>query len=850
MSQDYLPDCPPYLKADEYQYVIQRSNHDCALLEECRRAGRIGQSSRCSHLLNHDHIQPRELGGDDGFTNIRLLCESPNKGRPLEPCEYWAKANFWDQQIRETGLREIQRMAGYDVVANEAAIRTALQDYRNQLLQTVTLLPGATGIGKAVLTQGVFFAINKVVGLGRPRVRHVLWLTVDTTLRDSTEGDLRDDLAEHDICDDRPQVRRLEAYDDFLKGDLNFDICVACPHSLWKVRNGDDVRHSDDEIRDAVRHFDTIVFDEVDWATEQVQSISEHASHALKFSLTASPPISDPKFVQRCVLLSNDAIADYGRAVDFDGCLKLIHQTNVLRANHEGFDYLSAGVLGTAEKTKADPDFPVYLASILEAVKRLDGLETSMRIAIPDNYYSPHLIVRFPRIADIDAAYKTLPGCLGELGLENPGWNVTAIFDGHMRKLKLSRDEANLSARNGKKWIHPFMRSKNNKGRADKTCKRILLMCNIGLRGINNWPILDVLDLTGNTSMAEILQFLGRGIRLPNHLQSLHGSLEKELKQYITLRYCIPATANIEDKQAAIEEGRNFILNMRQQIADRQFRTWVEIAEGKVAADAPPSHVSPSNPPLTPTDRLRLMHRLGLAQGQPIEGGLIDFVCGGGVSNGHQPPSPAKVERERNYVQQLISNPTFLRRELFGDDHETHVENVMKKLKPQEEYTKEELLAFIKENPTFKPKLAIYQERIESGDRIVIDLISHTLREEQKRLYREPGRTYTLQGEGGVLRKIGVEFGYMLLGQGAIDAEAHQRGEVFKAINTAASQLFGITDARNNGSMDQHAYHVAIQGRFYGDIVSKARLHLMKQGFMPGLSALAKYYEQVSSEPE
>jgi hypothetical protein len=849
MSQDFLPDCPPYLNAAEYQYVIQRSNHDCALLEECRRTGRIGQASRCSHLLNFDHIQPRELGGDDGFTNIRLLCESPNKGRPVEPSEYWSKPNFWDRPIKETGLREIQRMAGYDAVMLDPLVHRAVQNYRNSLLQRITLLPGATGIGKAVLTQGVFFAINKVVGLGRPRVRHVLWLTVDRTLRDSTVAELENDLFDYEIINDHPQVRKLAGYEDFLKGSLEFDVCVACPHSLWEVKEGESLRRGPNEIRDALRGFDAIVFDEVDWANDQVQTISQLARHALKFSLTASPPISDAEFVQRCVLISNDAIADYENAVKFDGCLKIISQTEVLRsvANHEGFNYLNAGVLG-AQNAKASPDFPVYLAAILHAVKELDSLETSMRRARPDDYYSPHLIVRLPGIVDIEAAYKTLPGCLEGLGFKNPGWNVTAVFQGHRRRLKdLKHDEETLAARNGKKWIHPFMRAKNNRGRADKTSKRILLMCNIGLRGINNWPILYVLDLTGAASMAEDIQFWGRGTRLPDHLRSLHDPTRPDLAQYITVRYCIAETAGFGDKQRQIEEVRDFILNMRQQIIDRQFVTWVDIAEGKAVAGVPPVHVSPGPGPLTLPDRLRLQNQLGfaLSQGRALDDGDLDRMVCWPVDGNGQPPSPARVERDKAYIRQLIDNPTFGRGELFGDDEKAHVETVMVKLKPQAVYAPEQLLAFIKEHPDFEASRSIFQERIEDGDDPVIMLISQLLREQQTRLFREPGRTYTLQGSGGVLRTVAGEFCHMLIKQGVLDPK--NEGEVYKAVNIAASGLFGIKDASNNGGMDQHAYHVAILGRFRRAIERRAQRCLLRKGLLPGLSGLVNYYERSAS---
>ena len=78
---------------------------------------------------------------------------------------------------------------------------------------------------------------------------------------------------------------------------------MSCAQTLWKVGE-DDPRRNGDELREALQHFDTIVFDEVDFASEQVQHIVDHATNALKFSLTASPPIMntiDRRMRDRCM---------------------------------------------------------------------------------------------------------------------------------------------------------------------------------------------------------------------------------------------------------------------------------------------------------------------------------------------------------------------------------------------------------------------------------------------------------------------------------------------------------------------------------------------------------------------
>jgi hypothetical protein len=289
-----IPDKPASLSDGEWDYVLARDNHQCALVEQCRAAGRLGQTDYCSQRLHVDHEQPRALGGDDSWMNQRLLCESKNCGRPVEPADHWARLNFWDHPIADEKLRQIQRLAGYEAVL-DPEVSPALTEHRNALLQRITLLPGATGIGKAMLMLSVLFAINRVVneyGSGRPRVSRVLWLATDTTLRDAAVIELTQDAYTLGVITHRePSVAAFDSYNDFQSGPGGHEIVVSCPHILWKVETDAGMRRSEYEVRKALKWFDTIVFDEGDWAHSQVRRLALIASHALKFALTASPPI-------------------------------------------------------------------------------------------------------------------------------------------------------------------------------------------------------------------------------------------------------------------------------------------------------------------------------------------------------------------------------------------------------------------------------------------------------------------------------------------------------------------------------------------------------------------------------
>ena len=59
-------------------------------------------------------------------------------------------------------------------------------------------------------------------------------------------------------------------------------------------------------------------------------------------------------------------------------------------------------------------------------------------------------------------------------------------------------------------------------------------MCNIGVRGINNWPILFIIDNTDIVSLQSLIQLIGRAIRWPRHLVAWHGNLN--LQRYLQVK--------------------------------------------------------------------------------------------------------------------------------------------------------------------------------------------------------------------------------------------------------------------------------------------------------------------------
>jgi hypothetical protein len=858
--QQQLPRKPSYLSDDEWQFILARDAHRCANYERCVAAG---SSEPCSATCDIDHFHPQELGGDDSFANVRLLCSGPNRGRKLESSPKWAAVNFWDQTIAVNQLRLIQQIAGWDeidilsdAIRNfEAKIEAGPYgerpgNFRRALLGNVTLLPGVTGIGKAILTQSILFKMNEIIGLNRPRVCRVLWLTIDRTLRDLGRTEIEQEAYEYNIVQKKPSVGVAQGFDDLSRGPMGADVIMSAVQSLWRVEENNELRRSDDEMRKALIHFDTLIFDECDWGDAQVQRISRLANHAMQFALTASPPIFEneklDEVLKRFVLISTEAIADYKRAQDNDGCLKLFGDRPIMAAEHGRFDIFKKGDRNTVEG-KSNPDHVLNQSAVLQAITEADDLETKMRIAQSDDWYSPHIMVRMASIAEVKTMLADLQPAIEELYargvLKNPGWNVTAIFQGHEKFVSV--DERDLSAKTRKNlWRHPFMLAKNNKGQASKDSKRVLLMCNIGVRGINNWTIQSIVDCTGSLSTTELIQFVfGRPIRLPQHLAS--WLTKEKLKQFVTALIYIPSSKKsiVESKEKAIAQSKDFVQNMLERIVSAGFRTWQDLIDG-IENDTSPD-LTISTPIISRSEKYQ------------IQGALADRLEDDGSINpediaaivGRLFPDSNRnfLRKAESYASKIVSDPDFAERETTCISLDQYYANepvdVTIKLHPQDQYDIEELRRHVKNNAFYKDLWQTYLDELNDGRLTAIHSVSDHLRSIQVLNYREPIRVRKLWGsaknggEKGVINELAGELGRDLELAGQIQLP-QQLGIINKAIAGVAKTMFGLESASADGPMDHPAYHNAMTARYRRDIQAMARGRLIRDGEIARLKRL------------
>jgi hypothetical protein len=238
-------------------------------------------------------------------------------------------------------------------------------------------------------------------------------------------------------------------------------------------------------------------------------------------------------------------------------------------------------------------------------------------------------------------------------------------------------------------------------------------------------------------------------------------------------------------------------------------------------------------------DKLTLINGIGgaLASGGdewPLEK-LVETAI-----DGLRPPSEGtRRDLATAYVTRLVEDEEFRTTETIGPPEVQHPgimpESVVTQLKPQDEYSTETLVQFVKTDPRFEKARPEYLDALQNDSLVAKDSLSHLLHEAQVFYYREPPRIWRLHGDDGVLSIVSNELTSQLIHSGALNPEDN-KGAVRRAVNIVSSELFAVKNARESGPMDHHAYHVAILGRCRRRIQDAARSRLVREGVLANMA--------------
>lgn len=448
-------------------------------------------------------------------------------------------------------------------------------------------------------------------------------------------------------------------------------IIFACPQFFWKVDNRN---RSDADVAQILSNYDTIIWDECDFAEEQLTRLCRLAPHALKFGMTATPINGSGQFLRRFVV---GPVIDYETVREEDKCLKLfIRNEDTISPNiilSSTGSHREARGLEENDRSGCSNDNESLrgnIAIIRKAILDADQIETAMKKVSKKDYYSPHIIIRAGSVAQAEDLFLQVLNMIGTMPLDNDGWGVCLMHgrlkdypSGNTKRIKVPENERRL----GNTEKHPWFLAKHNQGKATKKSKRILIVVDMGIRGLNNWPCLSAVDLTNTTSLVELIQFLMSG-RIGRWPAIKHKWLtESKYENFVMARIYLQKDAD-QEKVDAIHDALDFQLDMVKLIGDSNIRTWQSLIHEDQISECPIEIVSPDNP-FSSDDKLHIdvllnsyceNNQCDVGNIKPDE--MFDILD-------NLPPvmSGKRLERAKVYIEEIAYDP--FKRELRKTNH-------------------------------------------------------------------------------------------------------------------------------------------------------------------------------------
>jgi len=822
--------------------------------------------------LSDDHRQARSKGGEDSARNCRLICHSgckeSNLVRGAGEDTRWRDEFWFDRHLSYAGLRAVQVYCGPQLIKNHAELFTS-RDKRNNLLTYCSLFVLTTGAGKTMLTVSLLLAINSEV-LRRtdkgPRVGRALWFVKDTTSADQLEAELEKEVQKYGLHQEAPRILKCTQSGDLAKGYAYHDITIACPQAVWDRENQP---RTDDQIREILNNYDAIVFDECDWAHAQLGRIVTLATHALKFGLTATPINADGGVISKHFILATSA--SYALTFELDRCLKIVptwesgkSEGYIVPVQHSAH---TKGVRGQHEYIEAahnDKDsLPGQLATVHKAIMRAEQLEREMKITMPDDWYSPHILIRCSTIKQANSLTAQIEELLSRLKrqgeLSGDGWRTAMMYQGVKHRYIVQGGEvikkslpdsseekylihdAGTSKRAEK--IHPWLLAKeSNNGRCADKSARILIVIDIGVRGLNNWTCLINVDINRSSSISEQVQFDGRTHRIPNHLKK-YLDIDR-CKRFVTAHLYYP-DANGTD-WASTAEARRWVHTMEEQLEKSGLPTWRDLLYGDATENAltDPDLNKKREVPFTEADRTQIDNELGqrINDGISIEdlARLSDEEINQIVNQ--LPPEITNARREAavEHIRSVTQDEEY-RKKFICVPARDPVCAVLKEtqLRP-DQYEDSKLEQFVNESLKVRDDLrAGYLQRIRDEDQFVRNLIGALIYEDEKQAYIPPVKIRRLNGEDSIVSEIGGAITNALLKNGVYTDFRANIGSVIKAVNCALQDVFDVENAGNDGPLDQPGYHHKICSPTISTRIEKLTyIYLAKWGRLGAASSL------------
>lgn len=784
-----------------------------------------------------DHTVARQNGCPNAIEFWQWMCRSDNSRKGIKDDPYWAQPFFFDQTINLDALRVAQRSDCWD---RPLSYSDYFSRPFSQLSGKILIFSGIVGCGKTLFPPVLGCSLNHIIrrdcGVAYPRVDRILVLTKEQSIRDQLAVDLATDLRKYGIMTANPNVgvigdpssEMLRQIDSLKKND----IWVSCIHMLFDTKDGP----RRENVAQILAMFPLIVFDEPQFASDQVRKLVDQAHVSLSIGLTGSPIDRAGEVLKKFFLFS---LYDYDTACSNDQSMKLV----VSPDDPEWKDMVTIMGIESADTSTGAGDCTIdscgtnrYNANIRPAITVAEKIVSiihgrDMRSAdgnvyrvarhrpqdaIADVVYPSHAMIVVGSIVEAKMLCDTMNKKLDSNRQEYPrnlgyafDYVVSDSIDGSGDTTKARR----LTQSHGWFW------GRDNDGKLSSKSIRFLVVVDMGREGVNN-PYCNIIGVAdSNRSEVGIVQrVFGRQIRAVIRWDK-EGRLHVPRAE---LDMATIITHETYNNINAIASGARFVLDMEGHLSD--MATIDDLINGKMEetiAIATPDTV------LTPAEKIAIIGTIGEIK---IEGGYpeenIDKI--GKIFGGS---SPAKETAAKEFAAKVIRDPSSVHDSFKLVDSLDEIPRVMWE-HLNFDPTDEELKRFILTHKSdFAPELS----NLAAFRRYGLEFYRDHYR--QFRAQDIPSKQTTSRITRGIAHRL---MDVILKGSYTGD-----KSIMYKTVNSAARMILGVpkgvvmSDASKYGTPECHA--ILSRPEVRREIEGFAIKSLVVQGYCPTIAAaLAK----------
>lgn len=717
-----FPGRPQGMTVADYDAHVQRG-HCAKLLDGTCDRPCEPVSEDGTYPVDFDHIFPRSKGGDNSGWNFQPLCQGQNrwiKSANLDP-EFEA-VNHFDQQVNSMMLRPNQSSHGYDMVKGVYA--DLFKQPSRSLQQCFILLAWMVGTGKSIGMTAILHAINEVInhqGPGRPRIRKVLWLVHQETLVKSICEEVKTEPTKYCILQQEPKTHIIQKAEDWNTAIAQADMVFACTQSLWK-REGSAL--SDIDRAHYLGHFDAIVIDECHFAVERYAEILRAAPRALKFVMSATPHDANGVFLSEADdgryrhLFRLFSVFGYRSAYEHELIKKVPEWEDGLKTNH----YIAVkGGTSTLIRSGESVQGETNTSNRHNSPRTAAIIKTAIDVAAAIKEYPAHVMVRCEAVAKLKALQKTIEGEPHEyFPSDSPGWGVTSIYSG-AKGVQINDNN------------HPWMIIKKDSKKHGKPgtlkpdSKRLLLAVNMGQFGLNNPYCAVVAWVYPNMSLVEIVQRIGRAVRLVKGVD--------HAKQSIYLVF-----ADDPDLKSQIQKAVDYIISMED-----------NVIKAFPALDEPMGDIVTPMPPLAKDVSIdqRLRFEIQEAQGHLLPEGLSpddirDIIESVNIDDEQK---DVLFEKISTYVENLLDE-TYKDKQ-FGLPKSAEPLEFVAHEECKDAFSPAEMEAYVRSHYKDVDIPSILED-IDAGRTSVIQMLTAELKRKHTNFHRPPGEFFSVQSILGI----------------------------------------------------------------------------------------------------